>query len=557
MKKWLTYGITLTVILTTNAQNFESALKNIAGTLQTVQSGKKEYQQSIESSDPGVVNLHIDEVDTKGKTKSVVYEFNLADIDPNTVRATAKRDVITVNLTTNKKQKLIKKTVNDDKTNYIYNLNLYATDPDNGRSLAAAIKKAIPEARKILAQRLALTGYTDRLEWLKEHIGNVDLAKKEISQELTKNNDYPGAVVLHKTIATGKKEQNKAYHFNLVYLNPKQINFYVNGDAFGLKILTKHGDKLIKVIENNEQKSYTNKFNIATKNVEEARDLQKVLTDIIPLAKQKLEAKLPKISNLDKGYDVLNNLIEKISVNDQEYNQHMSGNCVVNFEQTINGPKKSYNDVYEFNLADLNKNQIKPKTKGKVIVVELKTKSNQKYIKYTRNGEVKNYKSSILIYVPGAEQAEVVQKTIQDMTGICQAKFDPKKQKQLDFSTASQLLQDNLKNFDLGDTSYEQNIEFVEDNKSLKYQKVITGKKSSKEQLYEVNLSDLNPKSVKIKVSGKKIMVEISTNHMEKLIQYYKDGKIQSYQNKLDMPAPDIETARKIKRAMQNLIIKK
>ncbi len=553
MKKLFTFYLLFTTVIVTNAQNFDTVLQDISGQLQIVQSGKKEYQQSIESPEPGIVSLHIDEVDSKGKTKANVYEFNLADIDPNTVRSTAKKDVITVNLTTNKKQKLIKKTVNDEKISYVYNFTLYATDPDNGRSLAEALKKAIPVARKILDNRLALNGYSDRLDWLKEHIGNVDLIKKQISQELSENTDYPGAVVLHKNIASGKKEKDINFSFNLAYLNPKQIDFYVSGDAFGLKIATKHGEKLIKVTENNELKSYVNKLNIATKNVEEARDMQKVLTDIIPLAKQKLEAALPKVSNLQKGYDILNELIEKVTVNDQEYTQNMSGNCVVNFEQTINGSKKSYNDVYEFNLVDLNKNQIKPKTKGKVIVVELKTKSNQNYIKYTRDGEVKSYKSGIQIYVPGAEQAVIVQKVLQKMTGICQAKFDPKKQKPLNLNTASQLLQDNLKNFNLGDTSYEQTVEFLDENKSIKYQNVMTGKKSSKELLYEVNLSDLNPKSVKIKVSGKKINVEISTNHMEKLIKYYKDGKIQSYQNKIQFPAPDIETARKIKRALQNL----
>ena len=553
MKKLFISYLLFTSVIGANAQNFDTVFQDISGQLQTVQSGKKEYQQSIENPEPGVVSLHIDEVDSKGKTIANVYEFNLADIDPNTVRSTAKRDVITVNLTTNKKQKLIKKTVDDEKISYTYNFTLYATDPDNGRSLAEALKKAIPIARKILDNRLALNGYSDRLDWLKEHIGNVDLIKKQISQELTENTDYPGAIALHKNIASGKKEKDINYSFNLAYLNPKQIDFYVSGDTFGLKIATKHGEKLIKVTENNEQKSYTNKFNIATKNVEEARDMQKVLTDIIPLAKQKLDAALPKVSNVQKGYDILNGLIEKVTINDQEYTQNMSGDCVVNFEQTINGSKKSYNDVYEFNLVDLNKNQIKPKTKGKVIVVELKTKSNQKYIKYTRDNEVKNYKSGIQIYVPGAEQAVIVQKVLQDMTGICQAKFDPKKQKPLNFNAANQLLQDNLKNFNLGDTSFEQTVEFLNDHKSIKYQNVITGKKSSKELLYEVNLSDLNPKSVKIKVSGKKINVEISTNHMEKLIKYYKDGKIQSYLNKIQFPAPDIETARKIKRALQNL----
>ena len=553
MKKIIASGLILMSFFTSQAQDFDAVLQNISSEINTVESGKKSYQQSIESTAPGVVSLHIDEVDSKGKTKSNVYEFNMADVDKNTVRSFAKKDVFTVNITINKRQKLIKKTVNDKKQSYISNVVIYTTDPDNGRNLADAIKKAIPVAGEILDKRLSLSGYTDRLDWLKEHIGNVDLSKKQISQELTENADYPGSVQLHKIETSGKSEKDIVYNINLAYINPKQIDFYISGDAFGLKIATKHGEKLVKVSENNEQKSYTNKFKIATKNVEEARDLQKVLKDIIPLAKEKLEASLPKISGLQNGFEILNELIEKVQVNDQEYGQNISGDCVIKFEQNINGTKKTYNDIYEFNLADLSKNQIKTKTKGKVIIVELMTKSGQKYIKYSRNGEVKNYKSSILIYTSGAEQAVVVQKVMKSLTEICQAKFDPKKQPELSADTASQLLQDNLKNFNLGETGYEQSAELLDNNKSLKYQKTVVGKKSSKEYLYEVNLSDLNPKSVKIKVSGKKINVEIATNHMEKLIKYYKDGKIQSYQNKIQIPATDIETARNIKNALQSL----
>ncbi len=553
MKKWLTSLLTLTTVLVTNAQDFDSVLQELSGHINTVQSGKKEYQQSIESETPGVVKLHIDEVDTKGKTKSNLYEFNLADIDKNTVRATAKGDVFTVTLSTKKKQKLIKKTVNDNKLSYTYNLIIYANDPENGRNLAEIIKKAIPIAGKILEKRLAVNGYSDRMNWIKEHVGNVELPKKQITQEFSENRDYPGSVTFHKNIVSGKQGKDITFTFNLAFLNPKQIDFYINGELFGLKIATKHSKKLIKVVENGEQKAYTNNFKIATNNVEEARDLQKVLTDIIPLAKQKLEAALPDISGLQDGFSILNDLTGNVQVNDKEYSQNWSGDCVIKLEQNINDGKKSYNDLYEFNLADLNKNQIKPQTKGKVIIVELKTKSGLKYIKYSRNDEVKGYKSTIYIYTPGPEQSITVQKVLQKMTGICQQKYDPKKQKPLNFNQAAQLLQENVNNFTNGDTGYEQSIELTNDNKSLKYQNVITTKSSSKELIYEVDLSDLNPKSIKIKVSGKKINVEIATKHLEKLIQYYKDGKIQAYQNKFNIPAPDIETARKIKRALHDL----
>ncbi len=555
MKKLL-FILTLLLSFNLQAQDFESLAQNISDQLQTVASGKKEYQQSLEVQEPGVLLIKIEAVDSKGRSKVNDYLFNLADIDPNTVRAVAKRDVITVNLSTKKKQKLIKKTVDNEKQSYINSFVIYGADMDNGRELAKSIKAAIPAAKKILDKRLSLTGYDDRLSWLQEHIGPVDLVKKQIEQSLSVNDQYPGAVILDKKVASGKSEKNYQYSFNLANLNPKRINFYVSGDAFGLKIETKHGDKLIKVTENNEQKAYTSKLNIACKSVEEARDIQKVLTDIIPLAEQKFKASIPKISSLNQGYDLIKGLIEKVNAGKQEYTQNLSGDCVATLTQNVTGEKKSYEDVYEFNFADINKNQIKPKTKGKNIVVELKTKAKNKFIKHTRSGELNNYKSGVEIYVPGAEEAVIAKNILKKMVELCAAKEDKRLQKNLSFSQAFELLQKNIKNFNIGDTGYEQSVSLSDDHKSLKYTNVIAGSKSSKELLYEVNLADLNPKSIKIKVSGKKITVEIASNHMEKLIQYYKDGKIQSYQNKIPFYAPDIETARNITIALKAMLKK-
>ena len=48
-----------------------------------------------------------------------------------------------------------------------------------------------------------------------------------------------------------------------------------------LKLETKRRLKTIKVIEDGDQKSYINKIEIQCSSVENARDLQKVLQDII------------------------------------------------------------------------------------------------------------------------------------------------------------------------------------------------------------------------------------------------------------------------------------
>ncbi len=555
MRKTILWSLILWTSLSFG-QDFNKNVQDIQAELQTVESGKKSYEQSIESVAPGVVSIQITETDSKGKTKSYTFLFNLADIDPHTVKAFAKKDLITVNLTARKKQKLIQKTLDESKTSYISNFYIYGADMDNGRALAENIKKAIPVAQKLLEKRLSLHQYNDRLDWLQEHIGAVDYEKKKIEQELTPKDTYPGVVRLHKKIIGGKSDKNITYEFNLANLNPKSVNFVVKGNTFGLKIATKQGLKLIKVTENGVQKPYVNKIDLACKDVEQARDIQKVLTDIIPLAQQKWDKAVPNISNVSTAFDKLNELNNTVSANEQQYEQNFEGDCIVTFTQKSITPKKTTEDVYSFNLIDIQKKNIKPKTKGKFIVLEIKTKGSNKFIQHTKDGELGNYVSGLKIYTSGPEEALISQKALQNSIEICQNKYQQKQKQSQGFNQAFSILKENMQNFDIGDTSYEQEINLKEDNKKLEYKRIEGNAKGSKEYLYEVNLSDLAPKSVKIKVSGKKVMLEIGTKHLEKLIQYYKDGKIQSYQNKILIMAPDIETARKMKQAFQNMLKK-
>ena len=544
-------------IFTGFAQDFNAIADEISNNLQTVTSGKKEYQQELNVISPGVASFDITQVDSKGNTHKTTYEFNFADIDKNTVKPKTKKDLIVVNLYASKKQKLIKKTIDDERVSYVDNFQIYATNIENGRTLADLIKKAIPVSKSILEKRLSLSGYNDRLDWIVSHVGEVNLGDKQFTQSLSVNDKFPGSMNFEKITQSGKTEKDNNFLFNLSTLNPKQINFEIKGNVFGLKVNTKRNLKVIKKLENKNPKSYTNTFTIVCNNIEEARDLQKVLTDIIPLAKEKFEKSIPTTSNLNNGYETINSLVNVVDEGTGKYEQNFEGDCVVKF--TINGEtsKKTYTEEYDFNWMDLNKNQIKIVNKGKSLVLDVKTAGGKKFIKHLKDEKLNNYTNGFKIYVPGIEEALIVQKTMEKMIDICVENDKKAGNTPMNFSQAINLLNDNVKSFEEAEISYEQSIELQDNNKVLHYKKTIVGSKSSKDLIYEVNLEDLNPKSVNIKVTGKKVSVEVKTNHLEKIIQFYKDDKIQAYQNKFEIAAPDIETARKIKKAMIKISGKK
>ncbi len=553
MKNILRILILLTGIFSAQAQQFETAVQALNDAITNVNGSKKEINQSVETTQPGVMKITIEEVLSNGKSNTKSYEFNPADIDPHTVKTITKKDVITVQLLSNQKQKLIKQTIDNERVSYINKFVIYAEDIDNGRDLVEKIKATIEPAKKIIEARLNLKGYNDRLDWLVENIGNVTGDKKEISQQLEVKSDYEGSVRLNRTINTGKTTKEYVYEFNLSTLDPNRILFKVEGAFFNLSIETKRKNKTIKVSLNGEQKNYTDKFTLTCKNIEQARDIQKVLKEIIPLAEKKLKNSIKPISNISQGVDILNNLIGTIESNETSITQNIDGNCVQTFDQQNVTGKKTTHDIYTYNLIDLNKNKVNYSSKGRFIIIELSTKAKNKFIKHINNDVLKSYTDKFKIYFSKVEDAIVAQKILIKMIELSA------NEKENIFTKSSkpvmiEKLQNIVGEVSLGDKTYQQQLSFEENGKVLKFTNTVVSKKSSKEKLYEVNLSDLKAKSVKMNTSGKDVSVIVKTVHFEKIIKYYENGNIKPYQNTITIHASGIENAREIANLLRAII---
>ena len=144
--------VVFTLLFAGNAHAQSAELQSHAATLaqsvNPVQSGSRSYEQSITFSEPAVVKYSYVEADSKGNRTNYAFEFNLADIDPYAVREQTQKDVISVTVVARSKQKLIKSYKNDVVQSYQSQINILASDIDNGRKLAETIKAAIPLAKK-------------------------------------------------------------------------------------------------------------------------------------------------------------------------------------------------------------------------------------------------------------------------------------------------------------------------------------------------------------------------------------------------------------------------
>ena len=101
--------------------------------------------------------------------------------------------------------------------------------------------------------------------------------------------------------------------------------------------------------------------------------------------------------------------------------------------------------------------------------------------------------------------------------------------------------------------SDKQTFEPVEagDPNKIKFTSAQVKSNASVEEVYEFNLSDVNPMTVDFDVKGKWVYVSFEANFKNKIIKYYKGGKIQPYVYQLDIAAADIETARNVISALK------
>ncbi len=538
--------ICISTLSIAQTQEFAAKIDALGNELKKVESGKYEYSQKISVNQPGVVSLEINETALKdGETNTLTYEFNLADIDVNTVRTVTEKDVINVQLFAGKKQDLLKLTENGEKISYENEIFLYAKDIENGRAIEELIEAAIPLAEKITESRLSLTTYAEHVEWLTNNIKDVNLIKKQYAQSMSGLSSYPGKLEFKVSENNGKSATSETFQFNASTINPNSLLFSVDGEVFSVTMETSRKLKTIKYFKEGEQQNYTNDLKVVCESVELARDFQKVMKEFIALSTTKFENSLQKVTSISEGISIVNNLIEKVNVNENSTSQNLNGACVVTFQQNFENSKKNSVNEYIFNFKDLNKNSVNYETKGQEVVLTVDTKGGNDFIKYTEDGEQKNFEDALVFYASEVEDAIVIKNTLQEIIELC----NQEKPEYEGLSKAEKLskLKENLQKVTINDVTFDQNLDSDAEGLSVTFKKVEITSKKSEETISEFNLKDINPGSVMMETSGKNVTVKASTYYMDKIIKFYEDGEIENYQNTIEIEANDIENARRIK----------
>ena len=534
-------------------------LNGLIAKLQTsfskVETASKTYEQEIKLLEYSSVRYAYNEVDQKGGKISYASEFNLADIDAYTVRQETQKDIILVVLTVKNKQKLVKNYKNNEVQAYDNEVQLHVKDVDRAREVVDMIKKAIPIGEKITAGKLKLKGYDEMVSWLQQNVKTVNLGSKSINQTVAKD-AYVGSLKLTQISSDGKASHQEDFVFNLADLNLNTINFKVSGNTFELEVETMQNQKIINLTRDGINKPFVSDFSFFANNVDEARDIKTVLTLAVPLAVVKVKTDLPAPKTVEEALKTLASLTKDVKINDKTYAQAIIPKCITTFSVTEQAASSTVANIYDFNWMDINPNGVKLQVSGEKMSFELPINNKGKLMAYKKNDKL-SFEGDADITVSNFETGRRIKVVIEKVVEGCKSSYkDP-------FANTSTAMIEWLKG-KVGEVTVDQNtrkqsLELAEagNTNKLKYTNIETKGSTSTEEVFEFNLSDINPNSVDYSIKGKNIFVSFETNFKNKIIKAYKAGKIQPYAYSLDLAFQDIETARgaiaALKKCAENL----
>ncbi len=541
------YGLNL------NAQpdQFKSIVEELTENIKTVNTAKITFEQEIKIVQPGVLSLIINEVDLKGERTELIFEFNLADIDPVMVREITEKEKMYVQLIVDNNQKLVTVLKNGEHDSYGKLVKIYAEDIDNARIIKEKIKELIPVAENIMETKFSLESYDEKLTWLTENVKLVNIDNSSYQQILSKDEEHTGKVNLEVVETNEKSTETRKFEFNLADINSNSLKFVVKGAMFSVVFETKGKRKIMKSLEDGKLSNYLYKIEIIAYNIENARDLRYIIDQTIPMAEEELKSSLPAVNELNEATTLLSKNIGNIVIGETTYDQSFLNDCITGLSVVVDDMKKKVETRYEFNLSDINQNSIDYKISGKKFLLTFQTKGASKLVKVYENDEQQNYINNIQILCDDMENARLLLHVFKKTIPLCEAnivRLVPAE----GLGSKIDWLIENTKEVTVEGTVFNQELERItEDNNKLRLTlREITEKKST-EYVYEFNLSDLNPNSLKYDISGKELSVNLITNYNTKVIKIYKDGEIQSYASEMNIYVTDIESARNVLLALK------
>lgn len=398
------------------------------------------------------------------------------------------------------------------------------------------------------------SGLKELVTKLEQTVGPVQTASKNYEQKITYQE--PAGI----RYSYDEKDQkgntvNYVYEFNLADLDPYAVREQTQKDLISVVVAVRNKQKLIKVYKNEVVQAYDDQAMIIAKDIENARAITDIIKKAIPPAEKTMASRL-KLNGYDAMAAWLTTNIKNVTISPKSFNQGLSNGETVGSMKLTRvevDPKTSTEQVFQFNLADINPNEIVYKISGNQFAISFSMLQDSKYIHVRKNGEVKAYENSLSINTNNADEARDLKNVLTSIVPLAVEKVKAAMPQVSSDKDGLQKLQKLITEITIGTKQISQSLEGDCPGSLTQVEK---DAKSSTKNVYTFNWMDVNPLSTKIDVAGDRLFIEVLFNDSKKLMMHTASDKFKGYDNAFKIYMPDIESGRSAKYVMDKLIEK-
>ncbi len=542
MKKYILsiviFHIWISVFSNTNFSDLVSQLEN---SVKDVELKNSNTYQKITEKEPGIILYQKENIDSKGKSTKIIYQINLSDIDKYTVREFTSKDRIEVHFAVEQNQKFISVIRNDIIEPYVSEIDILAINIDNAKEIKSILLKLIPTSKEIYSKRINLNSFNEKIDFLKKNIQQDKTPSLDIKQDIYISADTDDFLIKQSSLS-GSKSNDLSYKMNLANVDLNYIKAIVKGEKVFVFLQTKNKQKIIQEIKNEVSQPYKSELLLEMKDVDQARDIIKVLKDVIPKMENIVKKNMPKGNTVEL---LIQNLNTTISGDNENFSRSFVVDCLTEFQYVKEKKaKEPINYTYRFNFSDINEHSVNYVTKGREIGITFSTIDNEKLIRVEKNSLQQNFHKEILFSCNNFSEARMVKYLIEKTIKKCTEEHNQRKsvfneKENIDY------LSKNISNINYESKNIEQVFGKVDGNDNIFQLKTTTISKSKiSEILREFNLSYFSEQSINYKISGKILSIKLDTDYKSKVIKVYKEGKVDNYQSDFQIFFKDVETAK-------------
>ena len=393
-----------------------TALKEwVAKQIGAVQLEDGEVQQNLQYDDqyPDRIQFDLTQENSKGDEEQLSYRLSLGDLNAKKVELEVDGQDISIALNTTRGKTYIEVFEDGQLEELEDEFQVYVSSIDQGRQMINALETLIEEGQKELKNRTPKwNSYEEALKALTDGVQTFETADLRVIQQIQ------GEAIATYTLQTSEidddDEENHIYRFAFADLDKKEVEIETRKDNIKLSLSTDDNKRYIEHEEDGEQENFTSSLDIPVPSIENARFLKSIFEFLI--------ADASKFEQSVEDFKWLAEAVQESSTETMQQSLALqegeNSECKLVFTRLTEEKKDDEEEVFEFNVYDINGKRIKIDISGKKVGVSLVTKDSKDIIKYIEDGEP-GFTDEFTIRFSNLETAKTAQATLKAIWEGC------------------------------------------------------------------------------------------------------------------------------------------